>query len=63
MNSRKDSSKKPSIPIDAWELIESVMAPDEPSPDKPHWKLVAEQERLRMLDVLKHRMNVYGVSG
>jgi len=62
MQSQKKPYKKPSIPIDAWELIEQTLLPDPPTPDKPTWKLVAEQERLRLLDVLKHRVNVYGIS-
>ena len=62
MQSQKKPYKKPSIPIDAWELIEQILLPDSPTPDKPTWKLVAEQERLRILDVLKHRVSVYGIS-
>ena len=62
MQSQKKSSMKPSIPIDAWEVITKVLESDPPSPDKPHWRLVAEQERQRIKEVLAHRINVYGVS-
>lgn len=47
--------------MDAWEQIEATLRPEDPSPDKPTWQLIAEQERLRILDILKHRLNVYGV--
>ena len=61
MTSPLKNSKKPSITIDAWELIEEVLKVEPPSPDKPHWKLIAEQERSRLLDVLGHRLTVIGV--
>jgi len=61
MTSPLKNSKKPSITIDAWELIEEVLRVESPSPDKPHWKLIAEQERERLLAVLDHRLTVIGV--
>lgn len=62
MHSQKSPSKKPSIPIDAWKILEDILAPERPSPDKPEWKMIAEQERMRILEVLKHRVNVYGIA-
>ena len=62
MHSQRKPSRKPSIPIDAWEEIEQALASDpNPSPDRDYWSLVAEQERLRIRKILEHRINVIGV--
>lgn len=52
---------KPVISQDAWELIESVLGEHkDPSPDREHWDLVAEQERKRCLAILSHRVTLFG---
>lgn len=62
MQSQKNSSRKPSIPIDAWEEIELALSPDpNPSPDREQWSLIAEQERLRIKKILEHRLSIIGV--
>lgn len=64
MNSptRHSTSQKASISIDAWEEIRNALAPSpNPSPDRATWDLVAEQERLRIMKLLEHRLNIIGV--
>lgn len=62
MQSQKKPSRTPSVPVDAWEEIEMALAADHnPSPDRPTWQLIAEQERLRIKKMLEHRINIVGV--
>lgn len=63
MNSQMNSSKRPSIPIDAWEEVLSALATSpNPSPDREFWSLIAEQERLRVRKILEHRLTIIGVT-
>lgn len=62
MSYPKKPSRKPSIPSDAWDEIEMALsACNDPDPERPWAHLVAEQERLRVINLLKHRLNVVGV--
>lgn len=63
MSYPKQPLKKVSISNDAWEEIVNALAPEpNPSPDREVWHMIAEQERLRILKLLEHRIGVYGVA-
>lgn len=59
MTSQRTKSKTHYVNEEAWELIQEVLRPSSsPSPAREYWELVAEQERLMVLDILKHRLTV-----
>ena len=57
---RVPSPNSPAISSSAWDVIEAVLRPKAPHPSRESWELVAEQERLLISDILRHRLTVMG---
>lgn len=58
MQSSKMKTSTPQINSEGMQFIEDTMRPSEPCADKTFAQLVAEEERRRILAILKHRLKV-----